>query len=159
MPLLILVIGIPGAGKTTWCNQYLKTHGATLYISNDDLRKELTGTEDFNSDNKDLIYEEARKRAVDALAQNRDVIVDGTHTDVNQWIKFKRAIPDDCLIAAKVFAVPPDTAIEHIEKRERKVPMYVLENKWRELSRNLKFLPFIFNFIFDDKPTYLTSPI
>lgn len=43
MKELIVLSAIAGAGKSTWAEQYRKTHKHVLIVSSDEIRKELTG--------------------------------------------------------------------------------------------------------------------
>lgn len=142
---LILTIGIPGAGKTTWAQHYIKRYPATAYISSDQVRFDLTGTYDCNPEDKETIHEEVRRRAQKSLDENKDVLIDATNTDTEEWVKFKKLQPT--LFVAKVFDVDPEEAFLRIQERSRKVPMNVLEEKWKELENGRKFLRVFFNFI------------
>ena len=37
------MIGLPGCGKSTWAEQYRRTHKNVVILSSDEIRKELTG--------------------------------------------------------------------------------------------------------------------
>lgn len=43
MKTLIVLSAIAGAGKSTWAEQYRKTHHHVYVVSSDEIRKELTG--------------------------------------------------------------------------------------------------------------------
>ena len=126
---LILTIGIPGAGKTKWVNEYKKTHPLTYVVSTDELRKEITGVEQCidPSQNK-MIHDEARKRVKNILEDPQsvgglgpEIIVDSTNVELDEWIKYKNL--GASIILAKVFDVPPKIAMEHQQYRERFVPL------------------------------------
>lgn len=153
---LILTIGIPGAGKTTWVQQYKKQHPLTFVISTDALRKELTGCEQcVDPSQNGMIHEEARKRAKKIIddPQNYgpekglgpEIIIDSTNVEVNEWMKYKDL--GASVIVAKIFEVEPKIAMKHQENRERFVPQEILEIKWKQYQENKKYLPFIFNMI------------
>jgi predicted kinase len=44
MKTLILMSGIPGSGKSTWCQRYAASHPHTHIIDTDETRKKLTGS-------------------------------------------------------------------------------------------------------------------
>jgi predicted kinase len=145
--LLILTIGVPSCGKTTWVKNYLKEHSATVVISTDKLRIELTGTAECDSRQNPMIYSEARRRARKALEEKHDVIIDATNVDVHEWLAYKEICRDDTIRVAKVFKVTPEEAMKRMQQRERKVPKEIVEKKWQQLQSNMQFLPYIFNFI------------
>lgn len=148
MPLLILTIGVPSAGKTTWVKEYLKDHGATCVVSNDQIRKELTGSDDCDPAMNSRVYAEAHRRAAKFLSEKKDVIVDATNVDIREWLAYKQIANGESILAAKVFNTPPDKALQFQKGRLRQVPKEVIEAKWKMLEDNRKFLPYIFNYIY-----------
>lgn len=156
--VLILTIGVPGSGKSTWCEKYKKEHpNGTYIISTDTIRKEMTGVEQCIDPNMNsMIHEEARKRAKDIISKRKEIfrqigtwpviIIDSTNTEVNEWYEYKKLNPG--LMKAKLFGdVTPELAFERIKNRERKVPLNIIQMKWDELQKNLSFLKNFFNII------------
>lgn len=153
--VLILTIGIPGCGKTTWVNEYLKKHpNGTYVISTDAIRTELTGIEQcVDPSQNPMIHEEARKRAKNIIDNHMEIfkkngtwpviIIDSTNVDVEEWIAYKQL--GASMMLAKVFDVEPQEALKRIENRERKVPLNILEWKWKTLQNNKNAIPKIFN--------------
>lgn len=147
MPLLILTVGVPSAGKSTWVQEYVNSHKATKVVSNDDIREDLFGTRECDSSQNGMVYSEAHTRAAKYLAENYDVIVDGTNVDLTEWLAYKEISSRYiCILAAKVFNVTPEEALERQNNRERKVPKEVIIRKWKSLEDNRKYIPFIFNY-------------
>ena len=157
LSILILTIGIPGAGKTCWVREYTAKHHATIVISTDVIRKELTGTSECNPQESWKIHEEARRRVKEILDHpdkygypsniGPEIIVDSTNVEVDEWRKYKSLNPS--LMYAKIFDVPPEIAMAHqiTGRKERIVPKEILEMKWKQLEENRQYLPLFFNFI------------
>lgn len=154
--MIILTIGIPGAGKTTWVKEYRKKHPLTYVVSTDEIRKELTGKYDCVPSENTKIHDEARKRVKQILEDRSnyvrngfgpEVIVDSTNVDVLEWIKYKALNPT--LLLAKVFDVTPEQAMKNQESRSRKVPMNILRDKWETLQNNKGYIPHLFNLLLD----------
>ena len=62
MSIVILTVGIPGAGKSTWVQDFIKKRRFTV-ISTDEIRKELTGIEQcVDPSQNDMIHDEARRK-------------------------------------------------------------------------------------------------
>ena len=131
--VLILTIGIPGCGKTTWVNEYLKKYpNGTYIISTDAIRLELLGNEQcVDPSHNPMMYEEARKRAKEIIDNRTEIvkkigtwpviIIDSTNVDMEEWFAYKQL--GSSLMLAKVFDVEPQEALKRMENRERKVPL------------------------------------
>jgi len=77
MKTFILLIGLPGAGKSTWTKKYQQEHQNTFIIASDEMRKELFGhVQDFRDEAK--VWATVDERII-AYGQSKDsltVIVD-----------------------------------------------------------------------------------
>lgn len=148
---LTLLIGIPGAGKTTWLNEYVRTHPSVDVVSTDKIREELFGTIVCDPSQNDKVYEVARNKVDTLLRQKKrigfgpEVIVDSTNVDAHLWKQYKDLKPS--VMFARVFLTPPEEAIKRMQHRTYKVPADVIERKWSELQNNLKYLNCIFNMV------------
>lgn len=150
MSLLILLVGIPSSGKTSWAKEYLKTKALTKIVSNDEIRKELTGTEECNPEQNQHIYQTAAQRAEQYLQDGYDVIVDGTNVTIEEWIRYKeitlrqkRAV----IYACKIFDISVEEAMERQNGRKRKVPKEIILKKYNQLLSILHHKERFFNFI------------
>jgi len=151
--IVILTIGIPGSGKSRWVKEYIKTHPLTYVVSTDEIRKELTGVEQcVDPSQNQMIHDEARKRVKSILEDPNakgglgpEIIVDSTNVTVDEWIEYRKLGSD--LMLAKIFEIEPDQAMEFQKTRERKVPLEILEMKWKQYQENKKFLPYLFNML------------
>ena len=148
---LILCIGIPGAGKTTWVYNYKRIHPLTYVISTDDIRKELTGEEQcVDPSQNDMIHNEARNRAKKILDDpssvggfGPEIIIDSTNCSAEEWLAYKKLRPS--LMRAIVFDCEPLKALENQKYRERQVPLEILEMKYTQLQENIPYLEMFFN--------------
>ena len=151
--IVILTIGIPGSGKSRWVKEYIKTHPLTYVVSTDEIRKELTGVEQcVDPSQNQMIHDEARKRVKSILEDPNakgglgpEIIVDSTNVTVDEWIEYRKLGSD--LMLAKIFEIEPNQAMEFQKTRERKVPLEILEMKWKQYQENKKFLPYLFNML------------
>lgn len=150
---LILTIGIPGSGKTTWVEEYTKTHPLTYVISTDALRKEITGVEQcVDPSQNDMIHNEARKRAKKILEDPNsvggfgpEIIIDSTNVDLSEWIEYRKLNPS--LMLAKVFDIDPKQAYLNQQAREREVPFDIIMMKYDNLMKNKPYIKHLFNMV------------
>ena len=151
--ILILTVGIPGSGKSTWVQEYYKNHRAITVFSSDAIRDELN-EQDVDEITKGLhspmIHDEIRTRIQKLLTTEPptgmmgwEIIVDATNTDIEEWRKYKEL--GTTLMCCKLFEISPEEAKFRISRRNRKVPDYVVDEKYEELERNKKYIPFFFN--------------
>lgn len=151
--IIILTIGIPSSGKSSWVAEYKKTHPLTYVVSTDEIRKEKhNGEYVCVPEESKAIHDEAVKR-VQRILQDKDslggfgpeIIVDATNVDVDEWILYKKLNPT--ILIAKVFDISVEEAKNRQMSRSRKVPSSVIQSKWRLLQYSKRFMPFIFNII------------
>lgn len=157
--ILILTIGIPGAGKSTWVREYKKYHPYCYVVSTDEIRKELNGSPTFFHNQNEYVHNEARNRVkkildskdesstqVNPLTNTVEIIVDSTNVDLKEWVEYK--LLGASMMMAKYFDTNVDEAMEHQQNRERQVPRDIVELKWNTLQKNRSEIAKIFNFIF-----------
>jgi predicted kinase len=136
MRTVVMGIGIPGSGKTTLLEPLAKRLGL-IYVSPDEIRKELTG--DMADPSRDEeAWDIARSRIKEALAGNADVVVDATFR-IRHWRrKFVDFLRDAEAHAVYAFFanVPLEVANERNRGRNRVVPYDVLERMHASLAKD-----------------------
>lgn len=76
-PRLVVVCGLPGAGKTTVSEHAVDALDAELFRT-DVVRKELFPDPEYTPEEVRAVYDELLSRAADALRDGDPVVVDGT---------------------------------------------------------------------------------
>ena len=126
MNKLIILVGLPASGKSTYAKNVLASED-TIVLSSDELRKELLGDENCQSNNQ-LVFDTLYRRAKENLQKGLNVVIDATNINIKDrkrtlsWFKgmnIKRV--------AIVFATPFEVCYERDKKRERTVGKEVID--------------------------------
>ena len=135
-PKLVLMVGLPGSGKSTYAMTKF-SKGYTI-LSSDSIRKELFGDEGSQENNK-LVFETLYSHMVDALKHKRNVVVDATNINVKTRLWTLERVKD---MKIKRIAILLETDIETCKerdkKRTRKVEDYVIERYAKEFEAPTK---------------------
>lgn len=125
MPKLICLVGIPGAGKTAYANNYIKAYGG-VHLSSDGIRKELYGDEAVQC-NPHEVFSLMQSRAVEALNDGRTVLYDATNITRKDRASIIAACPKFVRIEAHVIWASIETCIERDASRSRTVGKAVID--------------------------------
>lgn len=130
MQEFIMLVGLPGSGKTTYAKELLSNNPSYSYFSSDSIRKERYGDESIQGDTS-LIFSIMQNRTLDALKKGWSVIYDATGIKrkdrleiLSRVISLKMNIKLKCHIVWARF----ETCIERNNNRKRVVPEEVI---WR----------------------------
>ena len=124
---LIVLIGIPGCGKSTFADHARNEAGMTV-ISTDEIREELTGEAGSQERNKD-VFPLAYGRTRRALEEGKDVVFDATNVTRSSRKQVLSCIPDRNSIRVTYvwFDVPLAKCIQRNRTRDRQVPEPVIK--------------------------------
>ena len=125
-PKLILLVGIPGAGKTFYSKEYINTHPNSIHLSSDLIRKELYGDEAIQG-NPSEVFLLMQSRAVEALNNGYDVIYDSTAITRKDRAGIIGACPKFARIECHIIWAPIETCIERDVARDRTVGKKVID--------------------------------
>lgn len=122
---LVMLVGIPGVGKTSYARA---NFGSTHKIhSSDDLRKELFGDELVQDKNSEL-FEELHRRILSDLKSGISCVYDATNMNRKKRMSFlKRLSGVSCRKKCIILVEPPEICKGRNADRERKVPDEVIE--------------------------------
>ena len=130
-PILAVMVGISGSGKSTFSNG-LKTSLNAELVETDAIRIELTGNAEDQSQNA-RVFGVARRRVDNLLSQGKNTVIDATSVSVKDrkdWIDIAKK--NNAEVRAYFVDTPIDVAKQRNRKRERKILEEVID---RQASR------------------------
>lgn len=125
-PTLILLVGIPGSGKTTYAEKYIEEHYSTIHISSDDIRAELWGNEATQGDNNE-VFSLMQSRTIEALNNGQSVVYDATNITRKDRSYIIALCPKFAKIECHIIWAPIETCIERDAARERTVGKEIID--------------------------------
>lgn len=126
MQKIILMVGLPGSGKSTIAENIINGNvdiyedfnpSNTIILSSDKFREIFLGDEKDQSNNK-LVFEELKKSFMSYLKQNYNIIIDATNINMKErryYIREAKKYTSD--IIAYVVNTPFDECINRAENR------------------------------------------
>lgn len=125
-PSLILLVGIPGSGKTTYAEKYIEEHPNAIHLSSDLIRKELWGNEATQGDNNE-VFSLMQTRAIEALNNGQSVVYDATNITRKDRSYIIALCPKFAKIECHIIWAPIETCIERDAARERTVGKEIID--------------------------------
>lgn len=125
-PVLILICGIPGSGKTTWAKNYISKNPDFVHLSSDAIRAELYGDENIQG-NPVEVFTLMQKKAVESLNAGYNVVYDATSMTRKDRASIISMCPKFTHIQCNIIWAPIETCIERDSTRERTVGKEVID--------------------------------
>jgi len=141
MSELMLMVGIPGSGKSTYIKE-LADKGYDV-VNPDSIRVELTGNMADQSQNAKVWFT-AHQRIIDKLKEGKNVILDATNVDRRGRREIvdraKREVPGTT-VKALVLDVSLETAKERVKKRVKDKGLDIPEEVMTRMYNKFKLNP------------------
>lgn len=125
-PSLILLVGIPGSGKTTYAKKYIEEHPSTVHLSSDKIRAELWGNEATQGDNNE-VFSLMQSRAIETLNNGQSVVYDATNITRKDRSYIIALCPKFVKIECHIVWASIETCIERDTTRKRTVGKEVID--------------------------------
>ena len=129
----IMMIGLPGSGKSTYCKEVAKKYNANIY-SSDSIREELSG--DINNQKiNELVFKTLHRRVKEDLLNGKSCIYDATNINYKRRAAFLQELNKiSCEKICILMATPYEECIRRNSIRGRKVPEEVIERMYRNFD-------------------------
>ena len=131
MAIVYIMVGIPGAGKTTYAKEVLSD---CVYLGTDAIRKELFGKE-LTLKGRKKVYSHLCYRMLHMLSKGRNVVIDCTNITQERRRRLLNLIPENHQCIAVHIDTPLLEALQNNRKRDRHVPAIGIISMHLKLSK------------------------
>lgn len=138
---VIINIGVPASGKSTWTRDYLAKNPNTVCVSRDDFRFMFRNTPVTEPKIEDLITDLVNTSILKALMRGCDVIIDATNLKSSYINTFVDLVKFKADVEFRIHDISLETAIERDSKRERKVGEHVIRKMFKDYKNLLDSHP------------------
>ena len=130
VPYFIMMVGLPGSGKSTYAKKLSDKIQITIY-SSDSIREELFGDENCQTDNNE-VFETLHKRVKDRLKNKENVVYDATNISSKRRRAFLSELKNiPCYKKCIIMATPFDECCRRNNLRDRSVPPEVIVQMYK----------------------------
>ena len=136
-PHAIMMVGIPGSGKTTWAKNFVKKNPDYVRINRDDLRNMLIDKWDWSIE--DVVKSTQAHMIKSFLEIGKNIVVDSTNLKNNSLI-YQAAIDSGCDFDVEYkdfFDISIEECIKRDSLREKPVGKDVIESMYQDLQKLL----------------------
>lgn len=133
-PILTILVGIPGSGKSSFVEPFKQRHGAAVVLSSDEVRG-ILGKDESDQSVSRQTFQFLECAAELLLRQGRNVVIDATNTTA----KARKPFVDlGVKYGARIECIVVNTSIENCKKRnaerKRQVPESVIDRMAAQLQ-------------------------
>lgn len=137
-PQVLILIGAPGSGKSTFAKYLLRTEDNWVRLNRDDFRAMQFGGNVMEYSAETQITQMIFSMARELLKAKTNIILDATHCNAKVLQYHIKAFNDLADIQFKVFDTPVETLIDRCKQRENKtgkhIPIGVIKKFAQELD-------------------------
>jgi predicted kinase len=142
LPKFMMLVGVPGSGKSTWAEKFVfRCDASFTIVSSDAIRKQVTGSVNDQSRNVE-VWDVILNQCQGLLANGRNVILDATNTNTEKRRQFVKQLPR-CQRLLKTFAINKSIAKSRIARDVQcgvdraDVPDAVIDVMYRQFQDSL----------------------
>jgi predicted kinase len=146
MQEILILIGIPASGKSTFSIKFLEENPNYIRINRDDIRKMIRNSDMLDFSNEQLVTLIEYDIARNVLNNNKSIIWDNTHLRLSYINNIFNEFKDKAKISFKIFDVDVYEAITRDSNRVKKVGDVVIRkmfSQYAQLMNNKEFINLI----------------
>lgn len=123
---IIILIGLPGSGKSTWRNDFIEENQDYKIFSTDDMLEDLakslnkTYNEVFDFTLMKSLEKTMFKQFEESISKKENIIVDRTNMNFKSRKRFLSLVPDDYIKIAHVFMIDDEELGKRLLQRPGK---------------------------------------
>lgn len=145
-PQLLILIGAPGSGKSTFAKYHIRTHTNWVRVCRDDFRS-MQFSQSFLSEEMEGMITEMIYVSIEKLLVSKvNVITDATHTKAEFLNKYIGRFEHLADISFKVFEVGKETLKQRCETREKEMGKFIPNKAITHHAEALELLKSSFDF-------------
>ena len=136
---VIVTVGCPASGKSTWAYEYAKSNPNTVIVCRDDLRT-MQGFGEIGTPEQEKVITKIQNGMIEiALAEGRDVVV--ANTNINKQHRrnlIKLAHEHGADVEVKLFLTGYDECVRRNAARSRVVPEHIIRKMYDSMQSQIK---------------------
>lgn len=118
-PKFIMLIGIPGCGKTTYCKAYKAENPNTIHLSSDEIRMAVTNNNPkYTKEENNFVFKYMSDEALKELNNGNNVLYDATNLTRKSRKGILERLPKYCEVNAIIFTPTIEECIERDNQRD-----------------------------------------
>lgn len=130
-PVFMMMVGLPGSGKSTWANKYAESSDdETVVLSSDSIRQQLFPNKDnFLPKHNTIVFNHMLKLTKEYLSKGISVVYDATNLNKRRRMHVLRELDQKRICCCKICTLvvaSVETCLEQNSKRESSVPKEVI---------------------------------
>lgn len=131
---VLINIGLPGSGKTTWSKDFVSKNPDWVRVGRDDFRFMLKDSPILDPKGEKMLNDLMTQTTRKALLSGYNVVLDNTHCKLKYINEAIASVNDLADVDFRYFDVPMATCIERDKTREKKVGAPIITKMAKDLA-------------------------